>query len=206
MRRPLNTPYSITTVFGVPDFRAKFGRHSGVDYGIPTGRIIYAPTSGYLTNVVSNSGGNMVVIHDGKYWHRLMHNSSFSRGNGPVTEGSEVARSGSTGLSTGPHCHWDINNQGVYPTSFAAFIDPALVLNFVNKEVDEVIKNEDEAKLVLDVGYMSARETTSAERQVLIGTTFRDALNYIRNSRQFNDNRWIVNVGYPEAKKALGSK
>lgn len=123
-RRPVNAPYTITTEFGVPDSYAKFGRHSGVDYGVPGGRAVYAPASGNLTNVVSPTGGNMVVIHDGQFYHRLMHNQSFSRGNGSVQEGDQVATADSTGLSTGNHCHWDINAEGTYPTSFAAFRDP----------------------------------------------------------------------------------
>ena len=126
MRTPVNTPYTISTEFGVRDSYALFGYHSGVDYALPSGRQVLAPVSGQLTNVVSPTGGNMVVIKDGQgFTHRLMHNSSFSRGNGPVTEGQEVAKSGSTGLSTGPHVHWDINRQGTYPTSFASFVSPA---------------------------------------------------------------------------------
>jgi hypothetical protein len=54
-----------------------------------------------------------------------MHNNSFSRGNGAVNEGDQVALAGTTGLSTGVHCHWDINKEGTYPTSFGSFIDPA---------------------------------------------------------------------------------
>lgn len=125
MRRPVNSPYTITTEFGVPDSYAKFGRHSGVDYAVPTGRAVFAPRSGQLTNVVSPTGGNMVVIWDGAFYHRLMHNSQFSRGNGAVNEGDQVALAGTTGLSTGPHVHWDINSEGTYPTSFAVFISPA---------------------------------------------------------------------------------
>lgn len=123
-RRPVNAPYTITTEFGVKDSYAKFGYHSGTDYGVPYGRPIYAPASGSLTNVVSPTGGNMVVINDGQFIHRLMHNLAFSRTNGSVQEGDQVATADSTGLSTGNHCHWDINSEGTYPTSFAAFKDP----------------------------------------------------------------------------------
>ena len=125
MRRPVNSPYTITTEFGVPDSYARFGKHSGVDYGVPLNRPIYAPISGTLTNVVSQTGGNMVVIQANGLTHRLMHNNSFSRGNGAVNEGDQVALAGTTGLSTGVHCHWDINKEGTYPTSFGSFIDPA---------------------------------------------------------------------------------
>lgn len=124
-RRPINSPFTITTEFGVPDSYAKFGKHSGVDYAVPAGRPIYAPTSGQLENVVSPTGGNMVVIKANGLTHRLMHNSAFSRGNGWVNEGDQVATAGTTGLSTGVHSHWDINKEGTYPTSFASFISPA---------------------------------------------------------------------------------
>lgn len=125
MRRPVNSPYTITTEFGVPDSYAKFGRHSGIDYAVPLNRPVYAPVSGQLQNIVSPTGGNMVVIYDGQFWHRLMHNNAFSRNNGAVSEGEQVALAGTTGLSTGVHSHWDINREGVYPTSFNSFASPA---------------------------------------------------------------------------------
>lgn len=125
MRRPVNSPYTITTEFGEPDSYAKFGRHSGVDYAVPLNRPVYAPVSGQLQNIVSPTGGNMVVIYDGQFWHRLMHNNAFSHNNGAVSEGEQVALAGTTGLSTGVHSHWDINREGVYPTSFNSFVSPA---------------------------------------------------------------------------------
>lgn len=137
-RRPVNTPYYISTEFGVPDSYSRFGRHAGVDYALATGRQVFAPASGQLTNIVSPTGGNMVVIYDGQFYHRLMHNSSFSRGNGWVNEGEEVAKSGTTGLSTGPHVHWDINREGPNPTSFSSFVNPADWLNGAFKQTQGV--------------------------------------------------------------------
>lgn len=126
MRRPIDAPINITTEFGVADSYAKFGRHSGVDYSKGTGSNVYAPTSGVLTQIVSPTGGNMVVIRDNQgLTHRLMHNSQFIKPNGGVSEGELVAKSGTTGLSTGPHVHWDINKEGNYPTAFSSFINPA---------------------------------------------------------------------------------
>lgn len=151
-RRPLNQPYTITNSFGVPDSYAKFGRHSGVDYGVPKGQAVFAPASGNLTNIVSPTGGNMVVIYDGKYHHRLMHNSAFIRGNGQVAEGDQVARAGSTGLSTGVHVHWDVNTEGTYPTSFNSFINPDQWLNTQGVNMEEIKK---------------LREIAEARRQLL---------------------------------------
>lgn len=183
-RIPLDQPYTITTGFGVPDSNAKFGKHSGIDYAAPTGRQVFAPTSGSLSNIVSPTGGNMVVIYDGQYYHRLMHNSSFSRGNGHVDEGNEVARIGTTGLSTGPHCHWDINNESVYPTSFAAFIDPNVWLNqgeqdmATNEQIDQWISlfcQEAYGKPADDATFESWRKEikndfTQGTLNIMIGT------------------------------------
>lgn len=171
-RRPVNAPYTITTEFGEPDGYALFGYHSGVDYAVPTGRPIYAPASGTLTNVVSPTGGNMVVIYDGQFYHRLMHNSSFSRGNGPVNEGDEVAKCGTTGLSTGPHCHWDININGTTARSFSDFRSPAdwLAGAFTQQKPqggNEVFNNIDEVK----EAYIQMRGTvgTDAEMRPWVG-------------------------------------
>lgn len=169
MRRPVNSPFTITTEFGVLDSYAKFGRHSGVDYAVPLNRPIYATVSGQLQNIVSPTGGNMVVIYDGTYWHRLMHNNSFSRSNGYVNEGDQVALAGTTGLSTGVHSHWDINKEGVYPTSFAAFIPPAdwLAGKYVTTGGTEVFNTIEEVR----EAYMQMRGQvgTDAEMRGWIG-------------------------------------
>lgn len=123
MRYPVNQPFQVTTQFGVRDSNAKFGYHSGLDFAVPLNRAVYAPVSGELKNVLSPTGGNMVVIFDGQYYHRLMHNNSFVRDNGPVNEGEVVAKAGTTGLSTGVHSHWDITKKAV-PESFNDFINP----------------------------------------------------------------------------------
>jgi hypothetical protein len=173
MRRPVNAPYQITTEFGVKDSYALFGYHSGVDYAVETGRQIFAPASGSLTNVVSKTGGNMVVIYDGQFYHRLMHNSSFSRGNGWVNEGDEVARCGTTGLSTGPHCHWDININGQTARSFSDFRSPAdwLAGKFLQVTTpqggNEVFQNIDEVKEAYR--QMRGAEGTDGEMRPWIG-------------------------------------
>lgn len=133
-RRPVNSPFTITTEFGIPDSNAFFGYHSGVDYGVARNTPIYAPTAGkivYLT--LHSTGGNMVIIFDGQFYHRLMHNTSFASGlqvNSQVTEGQVVAYAGDTGLAFGVHCHWDISDEIISsqtprPSSFAHFKDPA---------------------------------------------------------------------------------
>lgn len=128
-RRPVNSPYQITTNFAVQDSNAYFGYHSGVDYALPEGRQVLAPTSGRIHSAAwSNTGGNMIVLFDGRYYHRLMHNSAVHVATGQsVSEGQHIANVGSTGLSFGAHVHWDISDEmlpSLRPSSFAHFINP----------------------------------------------------------------------------------
>lgn len=132
MRRPVNSPYRITTEFGTKDSNAFFGYHSGVDYAVAPNTPVYAPAAGQIVYAAFNAtGGNMVILFDGQFYHRLMHNNAMHVSvNQRVSEGQHIASSGSTGLSTGPHVHWDImdeiiSSQTPRPTSFAHFKDPA---------------------------------------------------------------------------------
>ena len=126
MRRPVDSPYRITTEFGVTDSHAAFGRHSGVDYSVPLNRPTYAPKAGSVVYAqMHRTGGNMIIIFDGQFYHRLMHHNSMLVSIGQrVNEGQQVGKAGTTGLSTGVHCHWDICKAQV-PRSFNDFISPA---------------------------------------------------------------------------------
>ena len=130
MRRPVNSPYVITTEFGVADSYSRFGKHAGVDYAVGHRAQIFAPVSGTVTTYTWTAvHGNVVQIKadDGLY-HRLLHNDSvIVRPGQRVTEGQVVAYAGTTGLSTGVHCHWDIATVST-PTDFAQFKSPASLL------------------------------------------------------------------------------
>ena len=135
-RRPIDAPVVVTTEFGVADSYAKFGKHSGVDYAKATGSQVKAPIGGVITYAqYHNTGGNMVQLFDGQFYHRLMHNKSLNVVVGQrVNEGDLVALSNSTGLSTGPQVHWDISTES-NPSSFATFRDPDLWLQGAYKSV-----------------------------------------------------------------------
>lgn len=131
MRRPVDSPYTITTEFGVADPNALFKYHSGVDYGVKKNTNVYSPVKGKVIYArFHDVRGNMVGIFDGTNTHRLMHNTSFAVSEGDnVAEGQLVAQSGTTGLSTGPHVHWDIiKGNKMDATSWGDFIDPASLL------------------------------------------------------------------------------
>lgn len=129
MRLPVNKPYTISTKFGVDTDTAAFGRHAGEDYAVPTGRQVFAPVSGIVTDYTSGKyHGLTVQIFDGTLYHRMMHNSRLLvRPGTRVSEGQLVAESGATGQNvSGPHVHYDITPQKV-PTYFS-FIDPNSLL------------------------------------------------------------------------------
>lgn len=97
--------------------------HRGVDIGIPTGTNVYAVEAGTVTTAGFNqSAGNWVIIdHGNGYVTKYMHNSALKVTAGEkVEKGQVIALSGSTGISTGPHLHFQIeyNGQPVDPLTF----------------------------------------------------------------------------------------
>ena len=93
--------------------------HKGMDFAAPTGTPIYAAAAGTVTTAAySGNAGNMIVINHGNglvtiYMH--CHAMYVSAGQ-KVTKGQNIAIVGSTGNSTGPHLHFQVNVNGV-PTN-----------------------------------------------------------------------------------------
>ncbi|WP_244600053.1 M23 family metallopeptidase [Blastochloris tepida] len=96
--------------------------HAGVDWAAPHGTPIYAAGNGVVEKAGWESGyGKYVRLrHNNGYESAYGHMSGFARG---ITEGSRVRQGqligfvGSTGLSTGPHLHYEVivNNRTVDP-------------------------------------------------------------------------------------------
>lgn len=97
--------------------------HKGIDIAVPRGTPIYAADGGTVTYSGWMSGyGYLVQIdHGNGYVTRYGHNSSLTVNVGQhVYKGQQVARAGSTGNSTGNHCHFEvkINGTSVNPLSY----------------------------------------------------------------------------------------
>lgn len=89
--------------------------HSGVDIPAPTGTKILAANSGEVIKATYNGGyGNCVVIdHGGGKATLYGHMSRFAVSAGQqVKKGDVIGYVGSTGLSTGPHLHFEIIENG----------------------------------------------------------------------------------------------
>ncbi len=90
--------------------------HNGIDIPCAYGAAIYAANAG--TVIVSEyhySYGNYIVIdHGGGISTLYGHNSKLLVSVGQqVTKGQQIAKAGSTGTSTGNHCHFTVREQGV---------------------------------------------------------------------------------------------
>ena len=97
--------------------------HKGIDIGAPTGTNIVAAASGtVVVSTYSYSAGNYIMInHGGGVYTVYMHASKLLASVGDsVKKGEVIAKVGSTGYSTGPHIHFEVqvNGSPVNPMSY----------------------------------------------------------------------------------------
>jgi murein DD-endopeptidase MepM/ murein hydrolase activator NlpD len=108
--------------------------HTGVDWAAPIGTPILAAGNGTVTKAQWDAGyGRRVEIqHANGYVTTYNHMSGFARGlkeGGKVKQGQVVGFLGSTGLSTGPHLHYEVMVNG-------HFVDPMRVKLARTREFD----------------------------------------------------------------------
>jgi murein DD-endopeptidase MepM/ murein hydrolase activator NlpD len=95
----------------------RWGRmHRGIDIAAPVGTPVVAAASGIVISAAWNDGGfgNLVEIrHPDGTVTRYAHNNTIStRAGAVVNQGEMIAQMGTTGRSTGPHCHFEIRPSG----------------------------------------------------------------------------------------------
>lgn len=113
---PLPGHYSISSPYGYRQHPilgyAKF--HSGIDIPAPSGTPIVAAKSGTVIMSQLMSGyGNVIMVDHGETVTVYAHCSALNKSIGDsVSAGDVVAFVGSTGLSTGPHLHFEVRVNG----------------------------------------------------------------------------------------------
>ncbi len=105
--------------------------HRGIDYAAPTGTPVWAAGDGKIAAVASDSssGRHIVLQHGSRYQTKYLHLSRFARGISPgqrVRQGQVIGYVGTTGLSTGPHLHFEFIEGGVHknPSNANMMEDP----------------------------------------------------------------------------------
>lgn len=125
---PAPSHYSVSQNFG----HYRNGKaHTGIDFPCPTGSKIVAAQKGIVITVkrLDYSYGYYIMVYHGtdsrgrKIVTLYAHNSSILVSPGQtVKKGQTIAKSGSTGNSTGPHCHFEmiVDGSKVNPKNYLA--------------------------------------------------------------------------------------
>ncbi len=102
----LSSPYG----YRIHPVTRKNSFHTGIDISAPEGTPVFASTSGTVTFAGENGGyGLMVEITSGNITTRYAHLSRITVYVGQnVSQGTLIGRVGSTGITTGPHLHFEV--------------------------------------------------------------------------------------------------
>lgn len=115
---PTSANSPITSEFGwrIHPITGERRFHSGIDFGAAKGSPIYAVDAGRVESAGERGGyGNAVVVqHKARISTLYGHASQLYVSTGQwVQRGQMIAAVGSTGLSTGPHLHFEVRVNGV---------------------------------------------------------------------------------------------
>jgi len=116
----------LTSPFGKrpSPFSGKPSYHPGIDLAAPTGSPVYACAAGKVRAVLFNNvyGNHIIIKHNDGNESLYGHLSkTIAHLNQIVKAGTLIGEVGSTGMSTGPHLHFEIRKSGV-PTDPQVFI------------------------------------------------------------------------------------
>lgn len=125
---PVNGRISSGFGFRIHPFYGDKRFHHGIDIAAPEGSEIYPIRSGKVIFSGEKAGyGNMVIIdHGDGYTTRYAHNKvNLVKTGDYVDSDTVIARVGSTGVSTGPHLHFEVRYKGepIDPVTLLAMKD-----------------------------------------------------------------------------------
>jgi len=117
----------VTRGYVTSEFGWRWGRrHNGIDLGVPIGTAVKAADGGVVIFSGTQSGyGKVVKIdHGANLISIYAHNSKlYVKKGDKVFKGQTISASGNTGVSTGPHLHFEIRKNGtpVNPRNYLSF-------------------------------------------------------------------------------------
>ncbi|WP_236914784.1 murein hydrolase activator EnvC family protein [Clostridium sp. Cult2] len=119
MAWPVPVYSRISSYFGYrihPVFKTK-KLHTGIDIAAAAGNKVVAANDGTViySGTLGGYGKTIMIDHGGGIVTLYGHNSSLVVSEGTqVKRGDTIAKIGSTGISTGPHCHFEVRKNGSY--------------------------------------------------------------------------------------------
>lgn len=114
---PCPASHRVTSKFGPRNTGIKGASkiHKGIDIGVPSGSSVVAAEAGTVIASSYNSarGYYVMVNHGGGLTTLYQHCTRITASVGQqVSRGEEIAKSGSTGISSGPHLHFEVRVNG----------------------------------------------------------------------------------------------
>lgn len=137
---PLGGAYSLTSPFGprMHPIKKVLKFHTGIDLSAASGTDIYPVAGGVVVKTGYSDGyGNFVIVYHGEIdnsyffttYNHMKEPASVSAGQA-VTISTVIGHVGSTGLSTGPHLHFEVRVGTEADGEFSfVFMDPTLFLD-----------------------------------------------------------------------------
>jgi murein DD-endopeptidase MepM/ murein hydrolase activator NlpD len=116
--------------------------HHGIDINCDYGTDVRSPGDGKVIVVERRSGFGLVVEVDHGFGYKTIYahlSNAMVKVGDSITRGQKIAKSGNSGLSSGPHLHYEVHHDGISldPTDF--FFDD---LTFFNLDTQTISQTE----------------------------------------------------------------
>lgn len=132
----------------------KWRSHKGVDFAAPIGTQVKAASDGVISYVGRQNGyGNVIMVkHQGRYTTVYGHLSRFASGlhqGQRVAQGNVIGYVGMTGMTTGPHLHYEFRLDGQQRDPLRVALPDAKPIDSANKAAFQAVADNFIARLNL---------------------------------------------------------
>jgi murein DD-endopeptidase MepM/ murein hydrolase activator NlpD len=100
--------------------------HNGIDIIVDTGTPVYASGKGQIIFVGRRGGYGLEIVIDHGFGYRTIYahlSKELVKKGQKVSRGEVIAKSGNTGLSSGPHLHYEVHHEGTKLNPVDFFFD-----------------------------------------------------------------------------------
>lgn len=173
----LRTPVNFTRISSRFNLRRlhpilnKIRAHRGIDYAAPIGTPVRATADGavVLAGTKRGYGKTIILKHGGRYSTVYAHLHRYAKGvraGKPVKQGQTIGYVGQTGLSTGPHLHYEFRIDGTHRNPLTVELPRAESIN--KKRLPEFRKSI--APIMAELDRLSDKTLLAAQQRELSGT------------------------------------